>query len=126
LFYERGDLGIWLARSTDTKLWTNVEDEPVIDRGPKAYDKEGVALNQIIKFEENYYGYYHGTPDEDWTRWNSNIAVSNDLIHWTKYENNPIIDVDDKHNNYSSPILIWDGNAYRLYTMHGGVRLFLH
>ena len=34
LFYERGDLGIWLAVSKDLKVWTNVQDDPVIAHGP--------------------------------------------------------------------------------------------
>ena len=126
LFYERADSAVWLAQSTDTKVWTNVQDDPVIDRGPMEHEKEGIALNQIIRYEGKYYGYYHGTPDKDWTRWNSNVAVSEDLIHWTKYERNPIVDTDDHHGNYSSPILVWDGASYRLYTMHGEVRMYLH
>src|SRR5205807_4898324 len=35
LFYERGDQGVWLATSRDRKTWTNVQDEPVLARGPK-------------------------------------------------------------------------------------------
>ncbi|MCD6596234.1 MAG: hypothetical protein J7L04_01015 [Bacteroidales bacterium] len=126
LFYERGDLGIWLAVSTDQKVWTNIQDEPVIKMGPDKYDAKGVAVNQIVKYKAKYYAYYHGTPDENWTSWNSNVAVSDDLIHWTKYKNNPIVDVDSISNNYSSPILVHDGSKYRLYTMHESVRLFLH
>ena len=34
LFYERGDLGIWLATSNDRKVWTNVQDDPIIKIGP--------------------------------------------------------------------------------------------
>ena len=32
LFYERGDLGVWLATSRDPRSlrWTNVQDEPVL------------------------------------------------------------------------------------------------
>ena len=74
LFYERDDLGIWLATSKDLKKWTNVQDEPVIRRGPEAYDRHGVALNQVIRYGENYYAYYHGTPTEDWSVWNTNVA----------------------------------------------------
>ncbi len=124
LLYERGDLGIWLAVSTDIKVWTNVQDDPVIKMGPGDYDAKGVAVNQVIKYKGRYYAYYHGTPDEDWATWNSNVAVSDDLIHWTKYENNPIINTDSISNNYSSPILVWDGKNYRLYTMHEKVRVF--
>ena len=38
LFYERGDQGIWLATSTDRKVWNNISDEPVIARGLRPYD----------------------------------------------------------------------------------------
>lgn len=124
LFYERGDLGIWLAVSTDQQVWTNIQDDPVIKLGPNKYDAEGVAVNQIIKYKGKYYAYYHGTPDEDWATWNSNVAVSDDLIHWIKYDKNPIIDTDRNSGNYSSPILVHDGDKYRLYTMHEKVRVY--
>lgn len=125
LFYEREDLGIWLALSTDQIVWTNVQDDPVIERGPGLYDAEAVALNQIIKYQGRYYAYYHGSPDENWATWNSNIAVSDDLMHWMKYQNNPILGLDNHSDNLSSPILVHDGNEYRLYTMHDSVRVFL-
>ncbi len=116
LFYERGDLGIWLATSTDLKIWKNIQDEPVIQIGPEGYDKYGVAVNQIIKHKGKYYAYYHATAYEDWHEWSSCVAISDDLIHWTKYKDNPIMT-----ENKSSPILVHDGNQYRLYTMHDKV-----
>jgi hypothetical protein len=124
LLYERGDLGIWLAVSADHKVWTNVQDDPVIELGPGAYDAEGVAINQVIKYQGRYYAYYHGTPDEDWSTWNSNVAVSDDLIHWTKYDKNPIMTTVGDDTNISSPILVHDGKQYRLYTMHKNVRVY--
>jgi len=124
LFYEREDLGIWLAESKDRKIWTNIQDDPVIEMGPDKYDIYGVAINQIIKFKGRYYAYYHGTPDEDWTTWNSNVAVSDDLIHWTKYEHNPLFTKIDGDNNISSPIVVQLGDKYRLYTMHSKVRVY--
>lgn len=120
LFYERGDLGIWLATSTDLKVWTNKQDEPVIQIGPEEYDKYGVAVNQIIKHKDRYYAYYHATAYEDWHEWTSCAAVSSDLIHWKKYEKNPIM-----RENKSSPILVNDGEQYRLYTMHDAVSVHL-
>ena len=125
LYYEREDLGIWLAISTDLLVWTNIQDDPVIERGPDKYDAEAVALNQIIKYQDKYYAYYHGSPDEDWATWNSNVAVSEDLIHWIKYENNPILGSDSLTKDVSSPILVYDGTQYRLYTMHDKVQVFL-
>ncbi|MEP6596304.1 MAG: hypothetical protein ABJA71_10175, partial [Ginsengibacter sp.] len=113
LFYERNDDAIWLATSKDTKVWTNVQDEPVLKKGPEAYDKFGVALNQIIKYKGAYYGYYHATAFKDWDEWSTNVAVSKDLVNWKKYDLNPIM-----KENKSSGILVHDGLQYRLYTMH--------
>ncbi len=116
LFYERGDLGIWLATSTDLKVWTNKQDEPVIRIGPDMYDKYGVAVNQIVKYKGKYYAYYHATAFEDWHEWSTCVAMSDDLVHWTKYGGNPIVG-----ENKSSGILVNDGTQYRLYTMHDQV-----
>ncbi len=118
LFYERNDSSVWLASSKDRKLWTNVQDEPVLDSGPEPYDKYGVALNQVIKYNGMYYGYYHGTALKDWSEWSTNVAVSSDLKTWKKYPSNPIM-----KENKSSGILVHDGSQYRLYTMHPEVNL---
>ncbi len=61
LYYERNDEAIWLATSKDLKVWTNLQDEPVLKKGPEPYDRYGVAMNQVIKYQDKYYGYYHGT-----------------------------------------------------------------
>ena len=116
LFYERNDLGIWLATSTDLKVWTNLQDEPVIRMGPESYDRYAVAVNQIIKYKGRYYAYYHASEFEDWHEWTSCVAMSEDLVHWIKYSGNPIL-----RENKSSAILVNDGAAYRLYTMHSKV-----
>jgi hypothetical protein len=117
LFYERGDRGIWLAASADGRRWTNLRDEPVIRRGPEPYDKDAVALNQVVKYRGKYYGYYHGNGDrQHHGPWTTSVAMSSDLVHWTKYAKNPIIPTD-----HSSAILVDDGRQYRLYTMHPAV-----
>ncbi len=120
LFYEREDLGIWLATSKDMKIWTNIQDDPVIKMGPEGYDQYAVAMNQVIKQDGRYYGYYHGSAYKDWREWSTNVAVSKDLVHWEKYAGNPIMGDDT-----SSGILVPDGGSFRLYTMHDKVRLFL-
>ncbi len=119
LFYEREDLGIWLATSKDMKTWTNVQDDPVIAMGSEPYDRFAVAMNQVIKYNGLYYGYYHGSAYEDWREWSTNVAVSKDLIHWEKYQGNPIMGDDT-----SSGILVPEGDTFRLYTMHDKVRVF--
>jgi hypothetical protein len=119
LFYERGDLGVWLATSNDLRVWTNVRDEPVIERGPEPYDKGAVALNQVVKRGGWYYGFYHAAATRPWTEWTSNVARSRDLIHWEKYPGNPIV-----KDNCSSPILVTGPDGDRLYTMHPEVRAY--
>ena len=64
LFYERRDLGIWLATSPDLAVWTNVSDEPVLTLGPADYDRRQIALNQIVKYHDLYYAFYHGSGNE--------------------------------------------------------------
>lgn len=113
LFYERNDSAVWLAKSIDLLTWTNVQEDPVLIKGPESYDRYGIAMNQVIRYQGKYYGYYHGTPDKDWSTWNTNVAVSEDKIHWRKYAHNPILE-----DNKSSGIIVQDGDQIRMYTMH--------
>ncbi|MCS6850216.1 MAG: hypothetical protein NZ700_03480 [Gemmataceae bacterium] len=124
LFYERSDLGIWLAASEDLKTWTNVQDEPVLKPGPAEYDRDLIALNQIIKYQGRYYALYHGSARSgpNARLWCTALAVSSDLIHWQKYPGNPLLPIRD---NKSSGILVHDGEQFRLYTMHPEVALHL-
>lgn len=120
LFYERNDDAIWLATSTDLKTWTNVQDAPVLERGPDDYDKEMIALDQVVKQGDTYYAYYHGlVPNTRPDEWTSAVAASKDLIHWEKYPGNPIVRGDK-----SSPVLVQTKDGYRLYTMHPSVCVY--
>jgi hypothetical protein len=121
LFYERGDQGIWLARSQDLKVCTNVQDEPVLAMGPEPYDKTAVALNQVVKRDGLYYAFYHANANRPWKDWTTCVARSPDLVHWEKYPGNPII-----QNNCSSAILVQTPQGEdRLYTMHPDVKMFV-
>ena len=122
LFYERDDMAIWLAKSDDKLIRTNVQDQPVLPLGPEKYDIGAVAADQVIKYKGKYYIYYHATSRPDWQHpaspvaWTSNVAMSTDLIHWEKYPGNPFIEGD-----HSSPVLVFDGEKPSLYTMHPDV-----
>jgi hypothetical protein len=123
LFYERSDLGVWLAKSKDLKVWTNVQDEPVLARGPESYDRLMIALNQIVRHDGRYYAYFHGSGTPEKPRlWTTNIAVSTDLIHWKKFPGNPLL---PERENKSSGIVVHDGKQFRLYTMHPEVQVHL-
>src|SRR4051812_19721866 len=123
LFYEWLDKGVWLAKSIDplSRVWTNVRDEPVLSPGPDRYDKDALAMNQVIKYNGAYFGFYHGsgTGTALPRTWNTDVARSTDLVHWQKYPGNPIVD-----KNKSSGIVVPDRIGFRLYTMHDQVDLF--
>lgn len=123
LFYEWLDRGDWLATSKDplTGVWTNVQDEPVLSTGPEAYDKDLIAIDQVMKYQGVYYAIYHGSGSGEAKprTWNTDIAKSTDLIHWTKYSKNPLVE-----DNKSSGELVPVGNGFRLYTMHDRVDVF--
>jgi predicted GH43/DUF377 family glycosyl hydrolase len=125
LFYERDDSAVWLARSSDLKTWTNVQDEPVLKRGPEAYDRFAVAFNQVIKYRGHYYANYHASADEKWSQWSSNLAVSSDLVHWKKYPGNPILPADPVDPKRSSAYLVQDGDRFRLYATHPDVKVYI-
>jgi sucrose-6-phosphate hydrolase SacC (GH32 family) len=120
LFYERLDQGIWLAKSTDLKVWINVKDDPVIAMGPEPFDQTAVAVNQVIKRDGFYYAFYHANAHKPWRDWTTCLARSRDLVHWEKYTGNPIV-----QNNCSSAILVRTPEGEdRLYTMHPDVKVF--
>ena len=122
LFYERSDRGVWLSASDDLKVWTNVRDEPVLAPGPGAYDRDMVALNQVIKHGGRYYAYYHGcaTSGPDARKGPTAVAASDDLVEWEEYPGNPLLPVAE---NKSSGVLVDTGAGFRLYTMHPAVYL---
>jgi hypothetical protein len=112
---------VWLAKSKDLKVWTNVQDEPVLSRGPELYDRLMIALNQIIRHGGRYYAYFHGSGTPEKPRlWTTNIAVSADLVHWKKFPGNPLL---PERENKSSGIVVHDGKRFRLYTMHPEVNV---
>jgi sucrose-6-phosphate hydrolase SacC (GH32 family) len=121
LYYERRDEGVWLATSKDCKVWTNLQDDPVLAMGPDPYDRTAVAVNQIVRRGGYYYAFYHANASRPWKDWTTCVARSRDLVHWEKYPGNPII-----QNNCSSAILVRTPQGEdRLYTMHPDVKVFV-
>jgi hypothetical protein len=119
LFYERRDAGVWLARSQDLAVWTNVQDEPVLSPGPNDYDRDLIALNQVLRYQGRYYAVYHGASREPTPAvWSTGLAVSDDLITWEKFPGNPLRPIAE---NKSSGQLVPDGDGFRLYTLHDRV-----
>ena len=125
LFYERGDLAVYVATSPDMQVWTNVSDEPVLACGPDPYDKYAVAIDQILKHQGRYYAYYHASALPKWGEWSTCLAVSDDLLHWKKYPGNPLLPIDPAEPGRSSGTVVFYGKEFRLYTTHPNVKVHL-
>jgi beta-1,2-mannobiose phosphorylase / 1,2-beta-oligomannan phosphorylase len=122
LFYERHDAGIWLARSQDLKVWTNLQDEAVMSPGPDEFDRDLIAMNQVLKYKSRYYAVIHGAKKPAHSGqpslWATGLAASDDLVRWEKFPGNPLRPIAE---NKSSGLLIPVGDGFRLYTMHNDV-----
>lgn len=122
LFFERSDEAVWLAAATDSTLlnWTKVQVEPVLSPGPEAYDSVAIASDCIRKINGIYYMYYHATAKDPWDDWCVCLATSNDLIHWEKYEHNPIGYYGD------APVLVFNGKEYLLFVTDSAKEMKLY
>jgi hypothetical protein len=115
LLYERMDNGIWLAVSSDHHTFLNVQDDPVIPLGPGAYDEARVSLNQVIKYGDRWYGFYNAQGRGP--KWTTAVASSPDLVHWDKYEGNPILDD-------IIAVVTPEPDGFRLYSMNPVVKVY--
>ena len=88
------------AASKDLRRNVAAADQLVVDL-------DLVALNQIVKYKGRYYAYYHGS-ERGSRLWATNVAVSDDLIHWTKHRGA----LFPREENKSSGILVHDGKRY--------------
>jgi hypothetical protein len=102
-------------------LWRDVQEEPVLSPGPDSYDKELIAVNQVIRYNSAYYAIYHGsgTGAAVPRTWTTDIARSTDRVHWQKYSGNPVV-----KGNKSSGMVVPTAGGFRLYTMHDQIDLF--
>ncbi|MFA5863192.1 MAG: hypothetical protein WC975_00740 [Phycisphaerae bacterium] len=72
--------------------------EPVIGPDPKGtWDHNGICASRVYRFDRDFCMFYAGS---DGKKARSGLAFSDDLIHWRRYEKNPVIDV--------GPVGAWD------------------
>jgi len=109
-----------IAFSDDLINWKRYAKNPILDVG-EGWDSHSVMLHGIINIENMYYSFYEGFDKYGLLR--IGLAYSKDLKTWSKYENNPIIDVggmgswDESKACSPTPVLV--GNSiYLLYGAH--------
>ncbi len=82
---------IYLSTSQEGYHFEKVSLDPVLPVGPEGtWDSHTVETPRIFKEKDLYYMIYCGSDRYDDYPYHSGLATSCDLIHWQKYENNPI------------------------------------
>lgn len=106
-----GKRQIGYATSVDGIHW-NKYAEPVLLSTSSQYF---LGVHAILKISGLYYMYYEASPENDYT-FNLNLATSSDGIHWTKYENNPILIPDQTWENGSIgyATIVQNENEYKM------------
>ena len=122
LFYERGDQGVWLATSKDRRVWTNVQDAPVLAMGPEPYDRYAVAMNQVIKRDGVYYAFYHANATRSPGR--TGPPASPARATWSTGRNIPA--TRSSPTTARAPSSSSTPQGDRLYTMHPDVKVFVN
>jgi sucrose-6-phosphate hydrolase SacC (GH32 family) len=69
------------------------------------WENTATAPDSIIRVNGRYHLFYHAIG----MSWQSGMAVSEDLVHWTRYKGNPLFP-------NPSPVIVDAGNRYLLYT----------
>jgi len=120
LWYEGNDgtnSRIGLATSQNGIDWEKYEGNPVLDLGDSSkWDDSEVARGAVLYHESIYKMWYVGGDGENLRL---GYATSPDGINWTKYEENPVLDIgetgawDDGVIWHSS--VIFNGNTYEMW-----------
>ena len=101
----QGDGGVSLAFSPDGREWTRSKHNPVFPcASARTWEKNYNAADSIIKRGDTYHMLYHAGPGPG----RAGVAVSKDLVQWTRFEGNPI-------SKEQSAVVVDAGDRYFLY-----------
>jgi predicted GH43/DUF377 family glycosyl hydrolase len=113
--YEAGGAVMGLAWTEDENLleWQRL-DEPIFTyQNGMDWEKAGLYKCCVIEHQEKYWMFYNAKRDNQWP-WieETGLAFSNDLIHWERYEENPVLEVKEGSffsQFFSDPCIKHDG-----------------
>ena len=86
-------IGVGLLTSTDGQNWTPHPENPIFERNLDGWDQGFVGL-EVACVDGQYLMWYAGYEeplDLETTPISIGLATSDDGIHWTRYEDNPVI-----------------------------------
>lgn len=105
-----------LALSEDGISFDERDDGPVLPAGPEgSWDSHTVETPRIFCEGDRYHMMYCGSDRHDDYPYHAGLATSTDLVHWVKYEGNPVFE--------RGPEGAWDEGAIWFTTVEkiGGV-----
>jgi predicted GH43/DUF377 family glycosyl hydrolase len=94
--YESGPAVIGLCTSTDLRHWD--VQPPILKPDPTCqWESGGLYKSWILEHEGTYFIFYNAknTSGRPWIE-QTGFARSNDLVHWERYENNPVLKLGPK------------------------------
>ena len=97
LFYsgysERGGTDVYVVRSTDPYCFDHTQRQFVLGIGePGSWEGLTVTTVRIFRDNDIWYMTYGGSQRHEDTPWHLGVAASRDLVHWTRFEGNPIFE----------------------------------
>ena len=115
---KAGIFRLGYAISSDGIHWIKYVDNPILDLGPPgSWDAKGVGDSSVIYDGSKYEMWYVGSDGSNNMR--IGYAISPDGIHWTKYSNNPVLDLGAPGSWDSEMLLhhkvIFDGVIYKIW-----------
>jgi len=114
---------IGYATSDDGITWMKYEGNPVLDLGvPGTWDDYDVCNPSVLFDDGTYRMWYSGF---NGSTWRAGYATSPDGIMWTKYEDNPVLDLGapgawDDSGVYTPSVLFYDGTYKMWYSGSDG------
>ena len=119
--YEAGSAQIGLAWTDDEELlkWNRL-DEPILSwKDGENWERGGLYKGCLVELHGKYYLFYNAK-QRDESPWNEQIGVafSDDMFHWKRYGQNPII--RNSPGSWDSlfcadPFVVWDNEKWIMY-----------
>jgi alpha-L-rhamnosidase len=119
--YEAGSAKIGLAWTEDESLmnWHRLKEPILVPEDGGEWERGGLYKECLVEHEGMFYLFYNAK-DKDEGRWTEQIglATSKDLVHWTRHDGNPVVQVtaDAWDSGFASdPCVLRDGSRWAMY-----------
>ncbi|MFC0212974.1 hypothetical protein ACFFK0_11000 [Paenibacillus chartarius] len=120
--YEEGSAKIGIAWTEDERLleWNRLPEPILTPEDGADWEKGGLYKECLVKHEGTFYLYYNAK-NTNKGRWieQTGVAFSEDLLHWRRYEHNPVLPVTPERWDCgfaSDPCVLYD-DANRQWVM---------